>query len=197
MQLLHRGLFLAVFATLGGCSDSEPEVAKKIEPVATAQQAKPAPVAERSLGMTPEEFRRQFNTQMAIVDEHYKLPKFDIQRGDVNDAFSHQLASNVGLVGTVSKKSGEMKEILVMLGAGKKYSDKETLMALAVTVVVAEAANPDIDKEIIGAVIPKMITKALGNIDNGKSEELTVGGVTYLAAASAVTGLMFSVSPAK
>lgn len=70
-------------------------------------------------------------------------------------------------------------------------------MALAVTVVVAEAANPDIDKEIIGAVIPKMITKALGNIDNGKSEELTVGGVTYLAAASAVTGLMFSVSPAK
>lgn len=197
MKLLNRSLLLAALVTLSGCKDSAPENGGESKPEIAIQQSKQPISSEHTLGMTSEQFRGKFNNQAELVDAYYKLTKFVITPGEENNTFTHLIGQNIGIVGTLNKKSGEIKELLVMVTGTDSKSAKDSLKPIIVILGVAEAANSDALKEQVGKFIPKMVSSAMANIETGRPEEMTIGAVHYIASASAVTGLMFSVSPAK
>lgn len=172
-----------------------PETTAKSEhpagaPPAKAPEAKPV----KNLGMTPEEFRKAFNGIVVQIDAGYKLAKFDIEKGDVNDTFNRSLGRNVGLMGSVSKQDGKLKELmLIIAGGGEKTEDM--LRPVVMILSASQALNPLVDKGENSKVVMDMTKQALANIDTGKPIERTVGQLQYTASASQLTGLMFAISP--
>lgn len=159
-------------------------------PPAKAPEAKPV----KNLGMTPEEFRKAFNGIVVQIDAGYKLAKFDIEKGDVNDTFNRSLGRNVGLMGSVSKQDGKLKELmLIIAGGGEKTEDM--LRPVVMILSASQALNPLVDKGENSKVVMDMAKQALANIDTGKPIERTVGQLQYTASASQLTGLMFAISP--
>lgn len=167
-----------------------PATTAKSEHPADAPPAKPV----KNLGMTPEEFRKAFNGIVVQIDAGYKLAKFDIEKGDVNDTFNRSLGRNVGLMGSVSKQDGKLKELmLIVAGGGEKTEDM--LRPVVMILTASQALNPQVDKGENSKVVMDMTKQALANIDTGKPIERTVGQLQYTASASQLTGLMFAISP--
>lgn len=202
------GSFIA-FAIAGALApDTAPaeQVAEKASAAAPAKTAKsehPAdapPAIEpeakpvKNLGMTPEEFRKAFNGIVVQIDAGYKLAKFDIEKGDVNNTFNRSLGRNVGLMGSVGKQDGKLKELmLIVAGGGEKTEDM--LRPVVMILTASQALNPQVDKGENSKIVMDMAKQALANIDTGKPIERTVGQLQYTASASQLTGLMFAISP--
>ena len=123
-----------------------------------------------------------------------KLAKFDIEKGDVNNTFNRSLGRNVGLMGSVSKQDGKLKELmLIVAGGGDKAEDM--LRPVVMILSASQALNPLVDKGENSKVVMDMAKQALANIDTGKPIERTMGQLQYTASASQLTGLMFAISP--
>jgi hypothetical protein len=163
---------------------------------AVAPAASPAP-PEKTLGFSAEDFRKNFNGIVAAIDSDFKLAEFDIEPGTVNNTFKRTMGKNIGIFGTVGKQSGNLKELMIIVGGTDSNEAMDVLKPVVVILAAAQAANPNIPKEQIGNTIPSMVNTAMENIKTGKSVEKTLGGVDYLASASEITGLMFSISPKK
>lgn len=194
-HMLAGGAIAAVIAfVIAGVIAPAPEETPTAEPqqaVAKSAPQSPAPAA-KSLGMTPEEFRREFNRIINGVNKDYKLAEFDIEKGEVNDTFTRALAGNVSLLGSVNKNDGSLKELMVMVGGGQ---EADVLKPVAVLLTASHAANPTVAKEENSKVVMAMLKQALANVEDGKAVERTVGKLNYTASASKLTGLMFVLSP--
>lgn len=167
------------------------EVAEQAPPATLENvNSKPAnPVVEKTLGVTPEEFRIAFNKTIGQVDSSYRAAEFEIESGDVNDVFKHSFAENVSVVGTVNKGDGSLRDLLILVGG----PDEDRVKPLAVLLTAASALNPEIPKERVSQVVAGLIKNAISNIESGTPFEEDLGGVHYTAAASRYTGLMFSI----
>lgn len=150
------------------------------------------PKPQKSLGMKPEEFRRSFNSIVGQIDTDWKLAEFDIEKGEVNDTFKRMLSNNIGVIGTVNKTDGSLREIMVM--ASGSADPAENLKAIAVILAVSQSINAVTPKEENSKVVSDMVQTALENIKTGKPVEKTVGNLKYTASASEFIGLMFAVS---
>lgn len=147
---------------------------------------------QKSLGMTPEEFRRSFNSIVRQINTDWELAKFDIEKGEVNDIFGRMLSNNIGIIGSVNKADGSLREIMVMISGGAESS--ENMKAIAVLLAVSQSINRNTPKEENSKIISDMVRFAANNIKTGKSVERITGGLRYTASASEFTGLMFVIS---
>lgn len=155
-----------------------------------ATEAKPV----KNLGVMPEEFRKAFNGIVVAIDGDYKLAEFDIEKGEVNDTFNRSFGRNVGLIGTVSKQDGKLKELMfIVAGGGEKAEGM--LRPIIMILAASQALNPQVDKGENSKVVMDMAKEAVANIDTGKPIERAIGKLQYTASASKVTGLMFAISP--
>lgn len=173
-------------------ASSQPTGAKVDTTTATKQQQQPKPAVEKSLGMEPEEFRQAFNKIIAPVNQDYKMAELDIERGEVNDAFKRMLGPNVGMIGTVNKSDGALRELLITVGGGGKEGD--VLKPIVVLLSASQALNPQVPKQENSKVVMAMLKQAMANIETGESVEQTVGQLQYTVSASKMTGVMFAIS---
>lgn len=168
-------------------TDATPVVAPPAEAVKVAV----APV--KNLGMTPDVFRKNFNSFMSQIDKSWNMAKPKIADGEVRNTFNAQIAPAAHLVGTVDKKSGEVHDLMVVIGAGK---GSDNLLSMTALLSVAHASTQGASKEEISKAVTQLATQALQNTDNPKPEAATavVGNREYTANASPLTGLMFAIS---
>ncbi|MGL6147511.1 MAG: hypothetical protein ACRC1V_03440 [Plesiomonas sp.] len=160
---------------------------------APVEPAKPAPAV--TFGLTPDAFKTKFNRIIKKVDPAFTIKKFKYNNGEVNDTVSYQFSNNAGIVGTIDKTSGKIKELMFIVG-GTKSSD-EIMLAIAVPVAMAQVVNADQDQSELGNSIVKLMTEALDNMDNGETVERQFGNVKYTAMASKTIGMMIAISPEK
>lgn len=161
---------------------------------ATASSESPSTIsnkADKSLGMTPEEFRQSFNRMIAKFDRNYQLAEFDIDHGGARDTFKQQFGPNIALVGTVNRTDGSLRSLIVIVGGDDESAWLESIVALT---YVAKAANPDIPADENSDAVLKIAGKAIENFKTSQAVERTVGKLDYGANASALVGLMFSIT---
>ncbi|ALS60684.1 hypothetical protein [Pandoraea norimbergensis] len=145
---------------------------------------------DKSLGMSPEEFRQGFNRIVSKVSSDYKMAELDIESGNVNDVFKRSLGPGVALIGTVNKADGSLRELMVLIGGGANTDPAKTI---AVLMAATQAANPTISAKENSSEVVEMTKVAVDNIKTGKPVERQVGRLAYTASASEATGLMFAI----
>lgn len=168
-------------------TEKQPESASPPSAIAPAAPATP----DKSLGMTPEVFRKAFNTIVAKIDRDNKLAEFDIEQGDVRDAFRRTLGPSIALVGTVNKEDGSIRDLMVIAGGGDAH---DTIKSIAVLLSATQAVNPDVPAKKNNSTVVEMVRFAMEHMKNPKPIERTVGKLDYTASASQATGLLFAIS---
>lgn len=153
-------------------------------------------VTKENLGITPEEFRKAYNSQIGKIDKSWRIAEFDIGEGDVNNAFNAPLGKVAHIVGGVDKKTGNLTDLMLVVGGGKP---EENLQAVAAMLTVAQSATQGASKQEISKAVTSLMQTALDNIDNPKIKPATanIGNRTYTFSASQMTGLMFVISDAE
>ncbi len=204
-QLLSTGLVVSLVACLitGAIEPKQTDVADAKAPTTQnpIQSTSVASLAESktpnntanekvvSLGITPEQFRRSFNSIAGQIHDSYRTAEFDIQPGAVNDVFTRSFGDDVAIVGSVSKSDGSLLGLMVTISGGSKDVAKPIAVLLAAT----QALNPNVPKEKNSKVVLDMFQKSLAEIETGKSFKNIVGNLRYTASANRYTGLLFSV----
>lgn len=175
---------------------SAPAVIAKAEskPEAAIETEKNLAAVTKSLNVTPEQFRQSYNQLVHQVDPDFKLPKLTVKSGSVNDTFQHTVAPNVALVGTVSKETGQLKDLMILVG-GSGGAAADNLKPVIVLLTASQVLNTSVTKEENSKLVTRMATQAMENMETGTPVENTLGVLKYTAAASKMTGLMFAISP--
>lgn len=148
---------------------------------------------QKSLGLTPEEFRQSFNSIIGQIDTDWKMAELDIEKGEVNDTFKRILSKQIAIIGTVNKTDGLLLEIMVIASGSSDPLDN--IKTVSVLLAVSQSVNKNIPKEKNSKVVSDMVQTAIKNIKTGEAIEKTVGNLKYTASASELFGLMFSISP--
>ena len=145
--------------------------------------------------MTPEEFRKAYNNMIGQIDKSWRVAEFDVQPGEVNDAFSAPLGKAAHVVGGVDKATGQLLDLTLVVGGGQP---EENMRAIAAMLTVAQVTTQGVSKEKISNSVSTMMRKAMDNLDkpDAKSTQAVVGNRKYSFGASKITGLMFSISDA-
>lgn len=147
---------------------------------------------DKTLGVSPEEFRRSFNQIIAKVDTDYKMAELDIEQGEVNNIFKRKLSNSVGIIGAVNKSDGSLRDLMVIISGNE--SPTENLKAIVIILSATQALNNNIDIEKNSKVVIDMVKEAMVHVKTGKSVERKLGKLTYTASASELIGLMFAIS---
>lgn len=189
ISLLVSFISLAIVGVLA------PEVEEKSKTVATEQpksldSQSVAPALEvNDLGFTSEEFRKDLNVQLQKINISYLSPveQFESETGEVNNTINYMFTDAVGLVGTVSKKTENIKEITLIYGGD---SEKDLADYLIVAGSIANAISPN------STELPKRILDLMNQALEKKNESHSFSsqGLTYTANASDVTGFMLVIS---
>lgn len=178
----------------------DPEVANddlksaaKLSEVAKPTQPEPVKQAppEKTLGMTPEQFRKAFNSVVGDIDDNYKTAEFEIETGEVNDIFKRDLGDGVSLLGVVNKADGSIKEVMIMAGRSE-----DIVRPISVLLVASQVLNPKVAKEDIAKAVLDLINKAIKDMETATPHEQELGSVNYMTVASEYTGLALSISQA-
>ena len=169
---------------------SEPESQKVVE--VKSENLK----AEASLGMTPEQFRQDFNKKLNDLDISIIRPlgEFDIKKGDVRNIFQVDFSSEISLTGTVNK-DGMLRGLTFIVLPGKDY-EKAMMETLILTGISAGVVNTPDNKDKTGKAVITLIDEALKDIEKeNNSHKEVIGNVEYIALASKFTGLWFVIEP--
>lgn len=159
---------------------------------ALATSTQPAQPSPKNLGMTPEEFRKAYNNVAGQVDKSWRVAEFDIEKGDVRDAFNAKLGKAAHIIGAVDKTNGKLIDLMVVVGGGKP---EDNLQAIFVMLAAAQVTTQGATKESISKVISSSMKLAMADIDNPEAKPINarVGNREYSITASKLTGLMFSI----
>lgn len=171
-----------------------PAAQNKAQPETTEKEIQPVK-AEANLGMTPEQFRKAFNTQLKTLDIDSVRPvaEFDIKTGEVRNTFQVMFSQDVGMTGIVNK-DGMLREIVFIVGGTDDYQNA-TMDLIILTGITAKVFSPGTEA---GNELLKLMTTALKNMgQENNTHEKVFGDVKYYALANEVTGLWVGVSPAE
>lgn len=185
ISLLVSLISLAIVGILAPKIDGEPSSVNELK---QNNKITETTITNKDLGLTPEEFKKQFNAQISEVNIDYlKLTNFKLETGAINNTFKHMFSDAVGVVGTVDKGNDKIKEITLIYGGN---SEKDVADYLIVAGVVAKVIAP-YEKDIPNRIV-NLMNSALENKNENKS--FIVDGVTYTAHASDAIGFMLVVS---
>lgn len=177
-----------------GADDTIPEhPAPKAEKSA---EFKPEPLpakVEANLGMTPEQFRKDFNAQLKALDIESISPmaEFDIKTGVARDAFQVLFNQDIAMVGAINK-DGNLREVNLLLGGTKNYEEamRQLLILSGITTRIV-SNTPEAGEELI-----ILIGDAMDNIEKeNNSHNKIIGDVNLYTHANKETGLWIIISP--
>ncbi len=144
-----------------------------------------------SLDMTLEVFQQRFNDAAAGVDANFSINNLEIEKGEVQDSFHTMLTDNIGLLGTVNKADGTVRDVMIMgQGDGSLQSGVDIIIAIG---TIIATVHPEFTPEKRGQVLTD-----LGlfdeNMDITNLDSDTVRGqYKYWINSSPAIGIMFGV----
>lgn len=144
-----------------------------------------------SLDMTPEEFQQRFNEAAVRVESDFHIDTMDITAGEVQDVFQSMLTDNIGLLGTINKTDGSLRDIMIMAqGDGTFQSGVDIILAIG---TIIATTNPELAPKERGQVLTD-----LGLLDENTDitnlDSSTVRGqYKYWISSSPAIGIMFGV----
>lgn len=169
----------------------EPTEKPKPDPT-TAPTVNPVP---GTIGMTPEEFRKEFNARANSMESPLKISKkFTIEDGPLQDTFQYMFTDYLGITGSVNKADGSVRDIM-MLGRGDGTAASGANIIVVMGLVIL-ATNPDIPANDVGGIISDLHVLDDG-VDLSTIDESSVrNGIRYHVQGSNELGLMFSAGDA-
>ncbi|AIQ59663.1 hypothetical protein [Paenibacillus borealis] len=166
------------------------EVSKSDPTVAPTENPIPG-----TIGMTPEEFRKEFNARADSMESKLKISKkLTVEDGLAQDTFQYMFNDFLGITGSVNKADGSIRDIM-MIGRGDGTSASGANIIVVMGLVIL-AVNPDIESTEVGSIITDLKVLEDG-VDLAKIDESTVrNGIRYHVQGSNELGLMFSAGDA-
>ncbi len=151
--------------------------------------AEPVKKPEKDLGLTLDEYVRQFNevSKMLATDVHVAVP--EIGEGPVNDGAQIHISPACGVVISLVKGTRKVRSI-IFVGRPDDTTDGMTLIALSG--VAVHAAFPEAERKAAGNAVGKLFPKL---VLDGDPVKTAVGSNEIMASMSKVTGFMVAVSP--
>lgn len=173
--LVLAAVIVFVLENFGGKSETVTAVEK-------APQAVQA-VVVKSLDFTPQQYNDRVNAIAGELKRPHQLEDVIYEEGDVNDAYSAKLGPYVSLVGNVSRSTGKLVSVMVLVaGDGTPQSGADIILTASAALA---AATPGGDRK---AVLNKM-----SSIANGTPEVFGNVKVSYSEAKGVAN--WFSASP--
>lgn len=147
-----------------------------------------------TLGFTPSEFKNRFNQAATEFKTELRISNLKVEPGSVQDTFQCQFTNSLGLVGSVNKADGSVRDIMIIgQGDGTAKSGMDIIMSMGILIA---AANPELSANERGNILRDL--GLLGDNVNLKNlDKKTVrNGRKYHINTSDVIGIMFSVGDA-
>lgn len=147
---------------------------------------------DHGFAMSPEQFRKRYNTHISDVDSNWRLAELDVIPGEKTDVFRRDL-EGVFILGSVDKSTGLVREITVGLGGG---NSDQSLRGLVALLSAANAVTDGVSRSEVSEAVMKVAKQALNDIetsDAGLATEI-VGNRKFSALASKQMGLVFVIS---
>lgn len=183
------------FWLIGKCSsDSNHEPSgdvDKLRPEAGIPEASTAPSRKQGVVFnSATDFRQAFNTQSKNLGFDYKIEKFKVSAGDVQNTFTVKLKHELMLLGVVSKQNSGVKEIMVMMGAGASAVD-----FLSIIAVLIASADPALTADERGEILDEIgIFNATPEALTDFEKSIQRNGIKYGFMANDVIGVSFWVA---
>jgi hypothetical protein len=162
---------------------------------ATLAENLPAEVSaseSKALFATTDNFQTAFNDFCSESNFGYHIDDINVADGDVQNTFQLMMTKNVGLIGTVNKTDGSVKEI-TMIGTGDGTAQSGLEIMQGILCIIASA-----DPSLLPAERGQLM-KDLGIMDKKKDihnlkASKDINGVHYWINSSELTGIMFGAS---
>lgn len=147
-----------------------------------------------TFAFTADSFREAFDHQVVALklNDRFQIQRWDVEQGAVMDtATAHFESDQLGLIATMDKKSGKVRDLSVIASGGniKTVTDLMLLPLVAVA-----TADPSIAPEKRAEVVSSILSDAFDN--KAKAKRQTLGrlalGATYM---DTIGTVMFYVEP--
>lgn len=177
---------------LAGFAAATAETAGKLTASKSSAQTETVDDApSASLDMSPDEYQERFNRILKSVDMPFRA-KLRIEVGSENNVARASLNDHLALLGTVDKKTGKLKDIM-LIGNGDGTSQSGANIVI-VAVATLASATPNGSTKTVG---PEVI-ELMKSFDDESREPASriFNGVKFSHMRSKVTGALFSAEPA-
>ncbi|OMG72676.1 hypothetical protein [Burkholderia ubonensis] len=160
-----------------------------------ASAVKPSAAPYASLGMTPNQFRAEYNRR---ASSDYELAELKIGRDHGYegyagyDGFKQVVGPNVGITGRVNEVDGSLAELIANVAPNESGM---TVKYFAVLGAMAAALDPAMSSPENLEKLTGIILRALEQRKQHKVFEHAIGKLRYSASASETTGLWLVISP--
>ncbi|KVW39828.1 hypothetical protein [Burkholderia ubonensis] len=160
-----------------------------------ASAVKPSAAPYASLGMTPNQFRAEYNRR---ASSDYELAELKIGRDHGYegyagyDGFKQVVGPNVGITGRVNEVDGSLAELIANVAPNESGM---TVKYFAVLGAMAAALDPAMSSPENLEKLTGIILRALEQRKEHKVFEHAIGKLRYSASASETTGLWLVISP--
>lgn len=145
-----------------------------------------------SIGMKPEQFKNNFNKISNEVQTGFNINQLVIDEGAVQNTFKYQINDNVGIIGSVNKRTGLVREItMVAQGDGTEQSGIDMLLAMGTLI---RASDLKMTPEESGNILNKLIGEDF-NINDYEASTVR-NGIEYSIMTSSELGIWFIISNA-
>lgn len=142
------------------------------------------------LGYDSEEFRKRFNEAGKRIQTKLSCEELVLSEGAVNDSFTVNLSKTIALVGTIDKKSKNLKTV-TLIGAGDGTQESGFLILQGIGQFIATTA-PELDSDGRGKLLEDMGFGA-SRLQEGSQGSYVMGTRKFFYSFSSMTGLWFGV----
>jgi hypothetical protein len=144
---------------------------------------------KKGLGMTPTQFMNAFNAFTKKSGIPINIPTITLNKGDVNDTFTHSFSENLAMVGVMQKADKKLLS-LTMLGTPKTNDESNALFIIYGSIMAA--VNPELSQERRGSLLTELVMDSSGGL---AEENSAVRGATkYLFRADSLLGIQLYVT---
>lgn len=160
---------------------------------AEAEAKKKAEEIPGTIGMTPEQFKTTFNKAATEFESDLIINNITVTEGAAQNSFQYMFTENLGIIGTVNKKDGSVRDVMLMgTGDGTLESGADILIGMGILIT---ATNPELSADERGNVL-----RELGIIDSSDIMDLNKStirnGIRYKIMTSKDLGIWLSAGDA-
>jgi len=201
LTVLMGLLVYAAFSDKGQAKETPQE--PKQAATATTPAADQAPMtvdttaaapATAALFSSPESFKTIFNKYASTHDlDDLQIDDIEIKDGEVQNTFQYMFTENLGVIGTVNKSDGSVKEI-TLIGTGDGTIKSGSNIILGIIAVIA-TVDPSLTPDGRMSILKKL--KIMGDDDadiSNLSTKTSRNGIKYFVSSSKAMGLWFGAS---
>lgn len=163
---------------------------------ASAKAAESA-IERKNLGMTPAQFRQDFDGMAGRIEKAWQLKEVRLETGGLHELFSASIDAVARLKAPVDKRTGKLLELTLAVGSDQR---EDIFRAIGVMQIAAQVTTAGASQERISNAVGQLLSAAMDRLDQaGKSMDFKskrVGNRRYSVKVSKSSGLVFTISNA-